>query len=801
MKIFPFITTITTAVVFTISAAIAEERPWESKLSPAGKTALTLHDQLWKELVKKYDVEIQKQANTGLDNLIRLSVLKKEYSILGEVEIEIPEDLQAQAPKFGSVEIHGTGFDGVEKVFYKFANGAKVQANVYDQSGETIKLGTRELRNRGAAGPKWSLVVEGSGQITGVDYHAHGGVSAEFNPSFYMTRGSNKPVKNVTVKINPTTQRFIEGVNKFDPKKYFRLYLQPNWDKSGFEKEFAAQGFLPGRQQVELAHRLEQTYGIDGFERMKEDPDRPGYYDKSYFERNNFGRYSEVPKDLEFSMCFNIWPSFMDVKIDGVKNERGTPKDFEIAADLAADYVKAQKRDSGRTATWWEVKNEVDVQTEWSYHWVKGYDGWKELADFHNIVADKVKAVAPETKVGGPASAWFHPEKKNFSQWDNHKKFMDDTKDHLDFYSHHFYEKTWLDTHEALWKGYDNFLHGKLDCTLDMLQAHMRTTDNKKPLVITEYGSLLEGGTDQDCWVRVKNLNHLLIDFMQRPADFDLTVPFLIPFMHWDPSSGWAMITQNADGSYNRNKNGYFIDFWKGFGGERIEIHEEEHKLVTHAVRDGNKVVAVLSNRTGQMVNVNLELEGLWAKRIASVKAKRVFFADNNLQFEEKAADLNSISIGNEECCMVTIEMPMLDPWKKESRSMPYYAPETALKFGADKDAVFNIKIPADQIKEENQQAVARLGIYRANGFSGNLRVQINGYDHTIDLSHTKGIKTYFDWVEVPIAEDQLRADNVIIVTGEESARAGSAKIILTTTSVKAPQPKPAEERIYKYPR
>ena len=42
-------------------------------------------------------------------------------------------------------------------------------------------------------------------------------------------------------------------------------------------------------------------------------------------------------------------------------------------------------------------------------------------------------------KVGGPTSAWLVPA-GDFKVWKNHVRFMDLTKEHLDFYSHHFYE-------------------------------------------------------------------------------------------------------------------------------------------------------------------------------------------------------------------------------------------------------------------------------------------------------------------------------------------------------------------------
>ena len=98
------------------------------------------------------------------------------------------------------------------------------------------------------------------------------------------------------------------------------------------------------------------------------------------------------------------------------------------------------KLKAGRTATWWEVKNESSIKAEWDYHWRKGVDSWALLADLHNQVADKVHAEVPGVKIAGPASAWMQVQVQDFTLWKKQARFMDLTKGHLDVYSHHFYE-------------------------------------------------------------------------------------------------------------------------------------------------------------------------------------------------------------------------------------------------------------------------------------------------------------------------------------------------------------------------
>jgi len=108
--------------------------------------------------------------------------------------------------------------------------------------------------------------------------------------------------------------------------------------------------------------------------------------------------------ELKFAQCFNIWPSFMDAQIPGQKNTLGTPAidAFDAAAELAAAYVADEIEDSGRTATYWEVKNESDIQHEWTYHLLPQFDGWGLLGDFHNRVAQCAEKSRPNDPSGWP---------------------------------------------------------------------------------------------------------------------------------------------------------------------------------------------------------------------------------------------------------------------------------------------------------------------------------------------------------------------------------------------------------------
>jgi len=112
----------------------------------------------------------------------------------------------------------------------------------------------------------------------------------------------------------------------------------------------------------------------------------------------------------------------------------------------------------------------------------------------------------PGTKVGGPSSAWMQVQIKDFALYKSQRKFLDLTKGKLDFYSHHFYEDfNTIGVWERRGSTYTNYLTGCLEAILDMFRAHMHGTDNVRPILVTECGSLQPGRGPSDYWLRLRS--------------------------------------------------------------------------------------------------------------------------------------------------------------------------------------------------------------------------------------------------------------------------------------------------------
>ena len=250
-------------------------------------------------------------------------------------------------------------------------------------------------------------------------------------------------------------------------------------------------------------------------------------------------------REKPFACCFNDWPEFMSVPLIG----RGTPlvEHFDDAAELAAAYVADQIKDAGYTAAWWEVKNESSVQSEWAHHWQEK-QGHRRLGFACRFPQSRCRrrprTCSRHVKVGGPSSAYMQVQVKDFALYRNQARFIEETRGHIDFFSHHFYENAlMLGAHERRGLGYSNYLLGRYEAILDMLRAHMHKVDNVLPILITECGSLQNGRKPSDNWLRLYAWNAYLTKSMQRPDQIDLFVPFIFLHMSWNPNSGDAAFT------------------------------------------------------------------------------------------------------------------------------------------------------------------------------------------------------------------------------------------------------------------
>ena len=728
------------------------------------ETEKRLHENFWDNVIKDYELETKTQANSRNRVLTKLGIFEGNRTIEGTTQLTIEKALAPYVRNFSYLEFEGENLGHVTSIAYKVTGGI-VYTNPQLQTQRLLQIPASLFADWVAESQ--TVILEGSAVITGIRLISLEGISSTFDASLFNIANSSEPPMDAVIRVDPSRTLAIEGVSELPTDRFYRLYFNPGSDLSGMEADFAAKGFYPGRQMLKLAHELETRHGAFTEPLLQEDPDRAGYADLSIFDQRSFDQFKFTDPELKFAQCFNIWPSFMDAKIPGQKNTLGTPaiEAFDAAAELAAAYVADEIEDSGRTASYWEVKNESDIQHEWTYHLLPQFDGWGLLSDFHNRVARALKKVDPRIQVGGPASAWPRMEmgRPAFSVWENHKQFMDLTRTDLDFYSHHFYDRGVRSSYAARTEGYDDWLQGRLDCVLDLLCAEMRNSGNLKPLLITEYGTLLGGTREIDYWLRVSNYSSFMMQFMERPADFSLTVPFLLGYMHWEPDSGFALVKRNSLGDFELSKNAYFMDLWEGVGGEYLcldPIHPRVHSL---AWKNGQQIFIAVNNQSGSSLKLRPELILPRNNHIQSIRYRLPTYQNGRFQLRRDGLAIGeSLRIGNAETAVLIVETAGATATSEHILETAYYGQETILPLG--ERATVTIETPSQNISRL-QSLSLRLGLEDKNGPSGTLNGRFNGHPFTIDLDANASIKNFFEYVDVKIPVNHLQDVNEITLS------------------------------------
>ncbi len=764
-----------------VGAASAEALSNEmlDQLGPAGRSAYEDHVHLTDVVMKKYPSSTEIQVNGNYEKLTQVFFATNTVEVNGTASIPVPPEVARHSPLFRSFIIEGEGLLGISKVdFVSDVDGFR-QTKLSQHTDKTFQV--EAMLANFKPGATYSVKLYGNGTVKSVHLSNREGIATEFNPSPYIAPGLDKPILEVDVNVDATKYRTIGGIGELDRERYFRYYASPAMDRAGKEPYFKGKGFLPGRQIEKLAFLLEDRYGAaDRLDFLTEDPERPGYADLDFFERNKgfFWRFEGVDPELKFAMCFDNWPSFMEPKVKGIANTTGTPENYEAATELAVAYLKAQVRDSGRTATWWEVKNECDIQMEWMWHGQKGYDSWKMLADFHNTMADGIHKEVPGVKVGGPASAYIQPHLGKFSIWKNHKRFMELTKGKLDFYSHHFYELSSNNTYKEQWNGRNSYAQGILENTLDLVKAQMTAMDHQVPIVVTEFGTLNAPRGDLGFWVHVKNVNNMLFNLFSRPQDLEMCVPFILTFMHWDPYATESFIHMHEDGEFYKTKNTYLLDLWDDYNGKRIESESTHRKIFTHTLIDGDTLRVALNNRSDQRAVVNLMTSLPEGVEVVSATRKMPIFEKGEMSFiEEEVKDLSKVDIGVEVTQVIDIKLSGAPELEVTENETVWYSPETAVP--ADKPVEMTIEISSDELKKDITGAKVQLGLQRDGGFTKPATVFVNDVKvGEIDLAYSKGAQKFYDFFELEVSPMLLNEINTVrVVIEEKGAFVSTAKM------------------------
>jgi agarase len=768
-----------------LPACVFAQSPDQSPLSDEGVARRVAHTFLFEEFSKGKETTYRGEGDQR--NLFEMVLSNETIHLSGDVSIELPEGSQRVASLFKYIILRGENLNhlgGIDVAPY--SGGGTVerstqQPNLYRFKLPAMPVPSKDMppiriRTRCADGK--------TATVTQIAFNSQGKLPLKFDDIPYRTLGADRPRVPVNVRVDLQHELSIAGHVDLERQKFFRYYAAPGTCDPSFERWADARNFSPGRQIFKLDPALVVGYGPG--EKLKEDPEHRGAADLTFFDRHDSSPPKTIPafEDTDYAMCLNDYPEFMSVEHVG----RGTPliDHFADAANLAAAHIADQQRDGGRTAKWWEVKNESTIKAEWDYHYQKEHDSWALLADFHNAVADAVHAKTPSVNVGGPTSAWMQLHVNQFGLYRDQARFMNLTRDHLDFYSHHFYEDMGsLGAWERRDKGYSGYLLGRLEATLDMLHAHMEETDNVKPILITECGSLQAGRGAADYWLRLRSYSAFVHKLMNRPHQIELAVPFVFTNMHWNPNSGNVAFTPKPGASargpladFEATPVANYFELWRDFDGRRLPVETSGLATVglnATAVYQDNRLQIALTNMTSHQLSVDVSDIAGDELTPSSIQQRRLRYNDGEVLYEDAVSRSNSqaVPVDAEETTIVTFSFDeTIQPSKTLFRKFAY----------ADGTAVISDQLRTFElaIRETStiDSATLVIGVHRTNGLEQALSGTFNGHPFESHPEWSQQFDQMFAPLEISISKDWLQQHNEIAIAPQPGLTITSVHLI-----------------------
>ncbi len=778
-----------TALLLAMSTLVFSPDTMGQQLSTEGQLRKSAHDFLFKEFVtdRKCDYSNDKKI------LKEIVVSTKRIEADDELVIELPEGSQRVASMFRHLILRGENLDRAGGLTLEpYQADSHMHHSIQKPEIYRVQMGSLPIPKDG--NPKIVLRAKVSGPVvvTEVAFSSQGKLRTNFDDIPFRNLGDEHPIEKVVINIDTSRELSIAGHIDLEREKFFRYYARPGMHHPSQQQWAKDRNFLPGRQISKMQYSLVKGYSPNQ-PKLHESKTKKGYADLSFFEE-----YDSTPtvtkaiepfRDIDYAMCLDNWPDFMSIEHVG----RGTPKveHFDAAAELAGAVIADQVKDGGRTATWWEVKNESTIKSEWDYHWDD--NSWDLLAKFHNKVADQVHKQALGVKVGGPSSAWMQLQIKDFSLYKSQRQFMDDTKGQLDFYSHHFYEDfNTIGAWERRSSTYSNYLMGRLEAILNMIRGHMHGTDNVRPILVTECGSLQPGTGPSDYWLRLRSYSAYTHKFLQRPHEIDMSVPFAFLSVHWNPTSGNAAFipdegqgTQVPIDQLNATPVAHFFDLWSDFDGRRLPVNFSRRWLDVTALHNGDQVHVALTNMGGQSLNVDLSSLAR-PTQIKSINQKRLYYRDGEVHFEpeNELADLSSVPVDVEETTIVTVTLRSPLSVSKPLRRDFCYASETAVKANDSPEDGFKIIVPSTiPMSGKIEKVRLVIGVHRDGGLKKALKLNFNSKEANTAQKWASDVKNLFEPVVINIPASMIRERNFLKVGRYEGLTITSVHLEIDTAT------------------
>lgn len=592
----------------------------------------------------------------------------------------------------------------------------------------------------------------------------------------------------VVIDVNTDVKHKIGNISKFDRSKFITIHsvhTSNEWTVPQLEDFIDGYDVYFGRETGTITWNLNNA---------DEDPQRPGHVDRNdvlqacadaKYYRQTSALY-QLKKKYE-KRCQNFivgaqldpfWPLRYPTSKGWKLSSEDTPEHpfGSASAEYMALFIK-NYYDENFKPKWVEVINEPA-------YWLIDHPSpfaavsMELINKYHNTVADSLHQNIDSVLVGGYTVAFPDYYKYNFQQWlDRDKLFIDQCGEKMDFWSIHFYDLEFYNSKKVYRGSY-------MEAAFDIIDHYSMLRYGKtKPFVISEFGGRALYMENQPWsplrdWKQMRSITPMLLQFMDRPHEMGVAVPFIIPKAEWGydeyPYPHRLYRKANEPDSYSGDwvytEMVKFYQLWKDVNGTRVDSWSSDLDVLVDAYVNENQLFVILSNLSTAEKKIDVNLFGNSNKNIQGATVRHLYLNNNTnapVLEESHPAELKSIKLAREASMVIIVnyDQPLeITELSKENR---YYADKYLQTIEANQTMQFNVNQVA---LGTNGEAVLRLGIGRPYAYSRVPMVKVNGKPIQVPEKSWKGYDQkdhyyFFGVLEIPVPYNYLQESNEIQVT------------------------------------
>jgi len=669
--------------------------------------------------------------------------------------------------------------------------------------------------------------------------------------SLLMLFGNFATAQNAEVDINLNIKHSVGGVSDFGRERHITVHsniYENDWEG---EKEKANYLFNEldaslGRDNG-TATFLFQYSPEDEENNNHHDPDSLTIlldfwkleYDRT-LESRDLGEFKSRNKNM--IMGTNPHPTFPTLSYydNGVAGsqwgrENGytwITQDIETSADWMIQYLdeffaKNVSEAGMDMPEYWEIVNEPDFPLNTGQFMMSS---WQDIFEYHKLVARGVKAKLGDKapKIGGMtwgqhdlfnrdgiprfqtpsyvdgfygntpgdelAKAYargqvdkpYFGENFDWFQWEViWKGFMDVAGDDMDFYSVHMYDWPIYDAEGGVKRS-----GGHVEALLEMIESYdvqENGINNRKPLVISEYGAVNNGWDFKPHdkrydWECLKPFSSMLMQYLERPDYIELSMPFTPIKAQWGDNASAPyhykmMRDDDGDGNWEWSDYIKWFELWDDIEGTRVDTQSTDPDIQVDAYVEGKVAYLILNNLENEETSIGLNFFEDFNNPIQDIRIKQLFLegTSNIVLADDTTTDVpNSITLKGDATMVLkytfanNINVNQTSVEKKFHGDAVSDNQRRAIKGGNNRFFVKGVEIPTDASKSEALLKVT-VSLFDAPdnepGFLSIEKLIFNGVEVPTPLDWRGGQQLRSKWfgtLEIPIPTNLIQVSNTI---------------------------------------